>query len=317
MTNLPPPPVPGPGAFGVGPYATSSMPMQPMRSLRGLWIALLVLFALVAVADIAAAGAFFNRASLLDEVADGGFPGFQELLDSDDAVGGAMAAHALLGLALAATLISWQFRHAKNAQALGERGGLGPGWAIGGWFIPVAFWVLPGVQLHQSSRLSDPAATAAPGTRGKAQPVIVVWMVLLAVSSVLFIAGGGLRPTDDDGNVQINGVSDIRDAASGDRTAGIAMIGFVATAIVGAVMVRSMSTRQTIAYEARLAGGAPAPFGAGPYGGPPPGAPAAPVPPGQWGAAPPSWSQPAAPPSPPAPPGAPPAPPTQWGTPPP
>ena len=46
--------------------------------------------------------------------------------------------------AIGVVFIIWQFRHAKNAQVLGARGGLGPGWAIGGWFIPLANYVLPG-----------------------------------------------------------------------------------------------------------------------------------------------------------------------------
>ena len=317
MTNLPPPPVPGPGAYGVGPYATSSMPMPPMRSLRGLWIALLVLFALVAVADIVAAGAFFNRADLLEGIDRGEGLTFQQALEADDGVQNGLALHALLAVAIIVVFIIWQFRHAKNAQALGDRGGLGPGWAIGGWFIPVANWVLPGLQILQASRASDPRVGASPGTRAKGAPVVVVWMVLLALASLLFLAGGGLRSADEDGNVSLDTPDERADAASGDQSAGAAMVLYVGAAIAGGIMVRSLSTRQTIAYEARLAGATPAPFGSGPYGGPPPGAPAAPVPPGQWGAAPPSWSQPAAPPAPPAPPGTPPAPPTQWGTPPP
>ncbi len=66
--------------------------------------------------------------------------------------------------------IIWQFRHAKNAQVLGAYGGLGPGWAIGGWFVPFANYVLPAMQMHQSSRASDIEGRAAgrSGPRGRA-----------------------------------------------------------------------------------------------------------------------------------------------------
>jgi Domain of unknown function (DUF4328) len=319
VSFLPPPPVPGAGAY-VGPYATSSLPLPPMRSLRGLWFSILVLFALVGVADIFMAGAFLNRANLLDDVADGSFV-FSELLDADDAVTTAVGAHVIVMIALAVTFIIWQFRHAKNAEALGERGGLGPAWAIGGWFIPIANYVLPAVQLHQSSRMSDPRVAGQPGAKGKGAPIVIVWAVLLALSAVVFISGGGLRPTDDEGNIQINSVADIDDAASGDRTAALGMVGFVAASIAGGMMVFSLSTKQATAYERRLA--VPAAV-------PPPGAPFeyptygnAPPPPahGQWGAPPPApapsvWAPP--PPSAPAPPtGDPSDPTTQWGTPPP
>ena len=310
--SLPPPPMLPSGSY-VGPYATSSVPLGPMRSLRGLWIAILVLLSLIGAADIVAAGAFFNRASRLDDLADGTFD-YQAMVDADSSIQGAIVAHALLGLALAATFITWQFRHAKNAQALGERGGLGPGWAIGGWFIPIGNYVLPGMQIHQSSRMSDPAVAGQPGAKGKGSGIVIVWMVLLAIAALAFVAGGGLRNTDSEGNMVFDEMDDVRSAASGDRTAGMSMILFVGAAVAGGIMVRSLSTKQSIAYEARLgAGPGAASYGtAGPfYGGPP----VAPPPPGQWGAPPPSWSAPAPPAAPPPPPSAP-EPPTQWGTPP-
>ena len=305
--SLPPPPV-TPAGTSVGPYATTSLPLGPMRSLRGMWIALLVLFTLIGVADIVAAAAFLNRATALDDAAAGALD-LQRLLAADDAVQGAIVAHLLVAIALAVTFITWQFRHAKNAQALGERGGLGPGWAIGGWFIPIGNYVLPAVQIHQSSRLSDPTLATRPGAKGKGAGIVILWMALIALGALVFVGGGGLRPTDAQGNVAINGVDDIRSAAASDRAAGLSMILFVGAAVAGGVMVRSLSTKQSIAYEARLApaaglrAGVPTPL----YGGPV----AAPPPPGQWGAPPPSWSQP----TPPAAPAAPP--PTPWGTPPP
>jgi hypothetical protein len=311
--SLPPPPVPSAATY-VGPYATGSIPLAPMRSLRGLWISLLVLFSLVGVTDIVLAGAFFNRASLLDRLVDGDYV-YQDLLDADDSVQGAMVAHVLLAVALAVVFIIWQFRHAKNAQALGERGGLGPGWAIGGWFVPIGNYVLPGIQIHQSSRLSDPAVAGRPGAKGKGAGIVIVWMALLATAAIVFIGGGGLRPTDDEGNVQINGFDDIEAAASSDRMAGAGMVLFVGAAVAGGMMVRGLSTKQAIAYQARLGavpGAPPPPVGAPFYGGSPV---AAPPPPGQWGTPAPSWSQPAPPVAPAPPPAT--EPPTQWGTPPP
>jgi Domain of unknown function (DUF4328) len=317
VSFLPPPPVPGAGAY-VGPYATSSVPLPPMQSLRALWIAIIVLFALIGAADLLAAAALFHRANLIDQIADGTFVLGTDMFKADDAVRNGVVSHLVAMVALAVTFIIWQFRHAKNAQALGERGGLGPAWAIGGWFIPLANYVLPGVQLHQSSRMSDPRVAGQPGARGKGAGIVIVWAVLLAIGALLFTAGGGLRPTDEEGNVQINGIDDIRDAASGDRTAAMGMFGFVAAALAGGVMVFSLSTKQTAAYERRLAGPGgtppPAPFAMPTYGAPAP-PPAATAPPGQWGAAPPPWSQPPA--APPPPPAQSQDPTTQWGTPPP
>jgi hypothetical protein len=67
---------------------------------------------------------------------------------------------------LAALFITWQYRHAKNARLLGQQGGLGPGWAVGGWFIPLANFVLPAVQLFGASAMSATGPTAAEPDEG-------------------------------------------------------------------------------------------------------------------------------------------------------
>lgn len=298
MTDHLPPPPPGgqtPGWSPVGPHATSSMPMPPMRSLKGLSVALLVLFVLIALVDIVGAGALFNRAGLLDDFLDGASPTFQEVSDADDAVAGTLGFHILLVVAIAAVFITWQWRHAKNAEVLGARGGLGPGWAIGGWFVPVANFVLPGVQLFQSSKASDVAARQQ-GRPAKGSGLVIGWAVVYAAAALLFIVGGGLRPADDEGNLQVDTPDDVRSAADGDRTAGAAMVVYVAAAALGAVMVRSLTAKQTAAYAAVAA--SPPPSG----GPPPPGTVMPPAPTQQWG-------QPPAPPAPPPPPGAIPPPP--------
>ena len=264
----------------MGPYATSSMPMPPMRSLRGLSVALLVLFVLIALVDVVGAGALFNRASILDDFANGQFPSFSEVDDADSTVAAALGLHLVLVVALAAVFITWQWRHAKNAEVLGARGGLGPGWAIGGWFIPLANFVLPATQLFQSSKASDLQARQQ-GRRSKGAGIIIAWAIVLGISAILFVVGGGLAPSDDQGNLQIESVSDIETAASGDRTAGVALVAYVAAAVVAAVMVRILTRRQTNAYAAVAAtAGLPAPPAApGSVRGTPPPPPAAPVPP--------------------------------------
>jgi hypothetical protein len=302
-----PPPAASGGWNPVGPYATSSMPMPPMRSLKGLSVALLVLFVIIALVDIVGAGALFNRASLLDDVAGGEVPVFSELEDADDSVAGALVFHLVMVVALAAVFITWQWRHAKNAEVLGARGGLGAGWAIGGWFIPLANFVLPGTQLFQSSKASDVQARQQ-GRPTKGAGIVIPWAIVYGLAALLFVVGGGLAPSDDEGNLQLETVDDIETAASGDRTAGLALVTYVGAAVLGAVMVRTLTKKQTAAYDAVAAGAV--------VGGPPPAAPGAPPPPGPaWGTPPPPPSAPAPPPpSPPlppppgAPPGAPPPP---------
>ena len=302
MTDyLPPPPDQGAGGWSpVGPYATSSMPRPPMRSLKGLSVALTVLFAIVALVDVGAAVARNNRAGLLDDLVSDSF-GFgvseQEILDADDAVALFSGLHILLAIGIFVVIIIWQFRHAKNAEALGVRGGLGPGWAIGGWFIPVANFVLPAVQMFQSSKGSDVAARQA-ARPPKGAGIVVVWGIAFAIAAMLLFSSGALVNSDDQGNVVIESFEDIEDAASSDRTASAGYVVYIVASVLGMAMVRSLSRKQTEAYAATAAGTPPA----------------APPQPGAWDAQPPSqpqqgtWAPPPPAPPPPAP-GAPPPPP--------
>jgi len=79
---------------------------------------------IVALVDVVAAAALFNRAGLIEDLVTSDPPGFTELDDADSAVAGALIIHVLLMLTLAVVFIIWQWRHAKNAETLGARGGL-------------------------------------------------------------------------------------------------------------------------------------------------------------------------------------------------
>ena len=224
MSDQLPPPPPGAGGWApVGPYATSLMPMPPMRSLKGLTTALTVLFGILALVDVGTAMARFNRAGLLDDIVDGGAVSLDmgnKLIDADESVQTLSGLHIVMALVVLVVMIIWQFRHAKNAETLGARGGLGPGWAIGGWFIPVANLVLPMLQMFQSSKPSDVAARVQ-GRRGKGAPIVIVWGIAFALGALFLASSGALVQADDEGNLIIETVQDVKDAASSDRSAGV------------------------------------------------------------------------------------------------
>ena len=308
---LPPPPPGNPQWAQAGPYGHTSMPPPPTRSLKGLATAVTVLFAVAAVGDLVAAAARNSRAGLLDDFLDNPTSvQFQELLDADDAVAASTVFYALAALALVIVLIIWQWRHAKNAEVLGVRGGLGPGWAIGGWFIPVANFVLPGMQMFQSSKGSDVDARRA-GRAPKGVGLIIAWAILFALGSVLLFSSPAGTTTDEDGNRVFDSVQDVEDAASSDRRAAAGFVVLMVAAGLGIAMVRTLTKKQTAAYAQVVTAAPPPPGGVQPpYGVAPPAA----SPPGaapDYGITLPPTTPP---PPPPAPPSAPPEPPPPPGS---
>jgi Domain of unknown function (DUF4328) len=186
-----------------------------LRRLGGLATALTVLLPMAAVANAYAAFAFFDRASLLG----GPLPTFSEITDADDTVASAMAAVLLLQLVVGVVWIVWQYRHARNATRLGHQHQLGPAWAIGGWFIPVANLVLPYRQLMDSARASA----------GGAHRVLYAWWASI-VASVLLIANGFRLHS-----------SDVRTA---DQMRGAGSAGLAFAAVLAVVVVRVTTNRQ-------------------------------------------------------------------------
>ncbi len=118
-----------------------------------------------------------------------------DVQDADDAVGAGVGFFGLVALAIAVVFIIWQFRHAKNAERLAGPLPLGPGWAIGGWFIPLGNYVLPQLQLYRSAAASDPDA---PPRAGKAPSIVSSGGCSSVAGSVLFSIGRLMHPNDNE-----------------------------------------------------------------------------------------------------------------------
>jgi hypothetical protein len=245
-----PQPVSGDAPWGTPAVAYYAPPSDGRpRTLQGLATALLVLLCIIAAIELIGAFVLFYRSSILFDAAEGELPGQSEADAVDGAVAATTIVHMLLYLAIAAVFIIWQYRHAKNAKLIGPHGGLSPGWAIGGWFIPFANFVLPGVQLYQSGRMSDPTPPGAPSYRsGKGPAIVVVWAVVFGLGWLLSAIGRGVSPSDE----FLTTRSDIETAAAADVVGGIAMLVLLAAAVLCIVMVRSLTTLQQRTFETGL-----------------------------------------------------------------
>lgn len=236
MTALPPPPPDGAGHHQPFPQPTMpppgyapAAPTGRLYSLKGITTAAMVLLGLSSAASIVNAFPLFNRATLVDK-----FPGgatLAEIDDADNAVLGALAIFGISWLAAGILFIIWQYRYATNATALSGPLGLGPGWAIGGWFIPLANLVLPFLQIRQSARASG----GIPG-------IVVGWYVVYLAGVLMIASGSGTRPNAQD--TFRNASEAIDKFVQADRISAAGFIVYGAAGVLAILMIRALSAAQ-------------------------------------------------------------------------
>lgn len=228
----PPPPMTPAGAPPAYPMVA---PTPYFRSLRGLATAMYVLLplsGLVALAMIPVA--LHARSVVHDRATFGAVVATREVRDATDAVSGVAGIGLLVSLAITVLFIIWMWRAAKNLPFFGRvRPKFGPGFAIGGWFIPFANFIIPGMQMFDIDKGSGPRLRGGERPRGSA--LVVVWWLF-------FIAGrafGLLAPTFEPGKAYDVGAFDVQNT--------LLIVGSAATAIaaVAAILViRQITTAQ-------------------------------------------------------------------------
>lgn len=141
--------------FG-GPYGTPFGAPPRWYALRGLATALTILLWICFGSSLIAAALNARERSLFEDAVRGDFSALGDLGDAESAANGFGGLTVFMTLAIATVFIIWFWRCAKNLQALGRFGGpMGPGWAIGAWFVPFASWVMPAVLAADMWRGSD------------------------------------------------------------------------------------------------------------------------------------------------------------------
>jgi hypothetical protein len=281
------------------------------RSLHGLSVAAAILLAISAVLSLLSILALRHRRTVW--IANAGLRGDQTKIDdANDLAATTTGFVFLLFVAIAVLVIIWSWRAAKNLEVLGRPDPtLSPGWAIGGWFIPFANYVLPFLVFADLWRAGE--ASVPWGDRGWKRvhigtQVIAWWIAFVASSLALGVLSGI-------GGETLDTTSEINDNAN---VGSVAFALLAVAAVLGAIVLRQITQRQHATHDAQVAAG---------VGGPQPGAwgwrgqagvggPAAwgpqPGPPGAGGAGP--WGQQPGQPGPGQGPGwgAPPPPPNGW-----
>lgn len=103
----------------------------------------------------------------------------------------------LLLIPIAVLTMIWMFRMAANIRRLGRPGQTwGPGWAIGGWFLPpFVVYAIPWLMFRELWKGSDPAVAQQDPNwkRGAVNPLINVWWVVYGLLPLVgFVSAAGV-----------------------------------------------------------------------------------------------------------------------------
>lgn len=162
----------------------------------------------------------------------------------------------IVAFAAGAFFIAWLYRAYKNLGALGaEAMRHQPGWAIGGWFIPIVNLVLPKRIVDDLWRASDPEGPASRfSTWGPRRvPSLYNWWWLLWILSN-FVWGFGFAMQNASRNVAISSAGWLR----GNEVVIAANIGLIVAAALG-IRVILVTTRRQEARADRLMNDSPEP----------------------------------------------------------
>jgi hypothetical protein len=147
------------------------------------------------------------------------------------------------GIATVATAVVtmiWMFRIARNHRTLHRGGTWGPGWAIGGWFLPPLLFVIPALMFRELWRASDPdVAIGGDWRRSRTSPLIPLWFVLYSLLPLGLLIGQSA-----DGMALGASERDMaRQVLDGQDTTVVNAAVSVAAAIVFILLVRGLTHR--------------------------------------------------------------------------
>jgi hypothetical protein len=209
------------------------------RDQRGLAVTLVVLFGVMICAAVVSSVALANRISVVQDFQAGNFSGdvIGRANDADSFVDGASAFSTLTQLAIVVLFIIWQFRAAKNNEALDRSGArFTPGWSIGAWFIPLANLVIPVLIFQDLWRGATPSTPRGdPRWRSaKGSWLIGLWWAAWLLSLLRFGAS----------NAGLHDSNSLEDIEASNTVALVGVVATMVAAVLAAFVVWSLARRQ-------------------------------------------------------------------------
>jgi membrane protease YdiL (CAAX protease family) len=187
---MPPPP-----GTGWSPSTTA----QQYRSVQGLSTAMTWVLAGFILAAVVGAGALAFRLDAVDRYRNGDISALADVRDGDDAVDASASILVLLNIALLVLIIIFLYRAVKNTETWNrEKEKWTPGWAIGGWFIPLANFVIPFLVVRETWQRSSPSYVAGTSERPSTGLLWGWWLLFIVGIVAIQVDPGGDNPTLDE-----------------------------------------------------------------------------------------------------------------------
>ncbi|MFJ8739770.1 DUF4328 domain-containing protein [Embleya sp. NPDC127516] len=223
------------------------------RSLRGPALALYILLGVTAVLSLLAAIALFHRANLVDQTLRGGWVS----ADPDAANHSIGVWWGLASLAIVAVMVMfviWFHRARRNVELFPPSvQHFSSGWAIGGWFCPVANLFFPPLIAHDIWKASDPRAPMRGGFTPGRHPLLSAWWLTYVAANIVMLFGVFGR--ESDGGDDFSGTDSWREYHESYRTAdtaaGWAFLILIAAAGLAIAVVARITAFQS-EYERAL-----------------------------------------------------------------
>jgi hypothetical protein len=203
----------------------------------------------VIVSDIVAIGSDLLEIRLMGQLVDGDDIALSRL-DSNDLRQGIVAAVVFAVFVVSAILfIRWFRRAYANLPALRSDARFKPGWAIGGWFVPILWFWRPKQIANDIWRGSDPSPRAIEFAKTDVGALLGVWWAAWIIGGFVYTRSTVAywnTPASSDAGISallgdLEGARDIRYAAILDVVAsGIDIV----AAVLAILVVRELTSRE-------------------------------------------------------------------------
>ena len=243
-----PPAAPGAPAPPVAPGAPGPY-LAPPRPGPGLTTTMRVFLIVAGVLGLLAAFAFVNEISKFSTLMDTGSGADHDSWNTAQTVAAAVTLFTYLAaLVVAILMMVWGNQAHRGLARFGPSGlSWSPGWAVGGWFIPLANAIIPRLVFNEIEKVSDPENGPAPvGDRWRSRRLLgtgLAWWILYIGGFVVVFVGLGISGTGTETALDITLVTD----ETAYRNGLIVMVpGFLIVAIgsfLGAAYFKAMGQR--------------------------------------------------------------------------